>query len=171
MAKNTKTSKHVAPAQLARVSPETPASGIFFKRSQVKATGKVIVKSMSPILKPINWPKIDGQNVVVVGIFTKVVPLSEFTEGQGKDEKTRQGYGVEIVPEGAPVGIVLPLVATLKTGLDITLDDATRSGTSMALGKTVEIELLPERIPSKKGQAAWHFIVAIHDQAPTLALN
>lgn len=137
-----------------------PAPSAFLPRAAVKRVEGVTVKSMSPMLKPINWPKIDGQNAVLVGVFTKTFATGDFKEGTGKNEITKKGTGVEIVPQGAPVGIGLPVTTTLRTGLDITGDG--KEATSPYLGRTVEIELMPERIKSKKGQAAWHFLIAIY---------
>lgn len=132
----------------------------FVKRSSMPRVEGVIVKSMSPMLKAINWPKIDGENAVLVGVFTKVFQCGEF-KGD-KKESPRVGTGIEIVPALAQVGVAIPVTATLRTGLEIKGDGD--DATSPYLGRTVEIELLPERIKSKKGQAAWHFIVGIHPE-------
>lgn len=141
-------------------SASAPSASPFKARSEVVTPAGVIVKSMSPMLKPAAWPVIDGKNAVLVGVFTKTFNTAEFSEGTGKDKKTKVGTGIEVVPEGAPVGVALPVTATLRTGLEITGDGA--EAKSPHLGCVVEIELLPERIKSKKGQAAWHFVVAIH---------
>lgn len=140
----------------------TPMASPFVSRSVLKPVEGVIVKSMSPMLKPINWPVIDGKNAVLVGVFTKCFKSGEFTEGTGKNAVKKNGTGVEIVPAGRPVGAALPLTATLRTGLDVTGDGA--EAVSPFFGRTVEIELLPEKIPSKKGNAAWHFTVAIYPE-------
>lgn len=144
---------------------ETPSA--FVSRSSLPKTEGVIIKSMSPMLKPTNWPKIDGQNAVLVGIFTKTFDSGDFVEGSGEDKKSKKGTGVEIVPVGRPVGVALPVTATLRTGLDLTGDG--KNAVSPYLGRLVEIELLPEKIPSKKGQAAWHFTVAIHPENSPLS--
>lgn len=139
--------------------PAVAKNSPFVARSAVSTPKGAVVKSMSPMLKPALWPKIDGQNAVLVGVFTKCFPTAEFKEGK----ETKTGTGVEIVPAGAPVGVALPVTATLRTGLEITGDG--EKATSPHLGRTVEIELLAERIKSKKGQAAWHFVVAIYPAA------
>jgi hypothetical protein len=144
-----------------------PAPAAFVARSTLKKVEGVIVKSMSPLLKPANWPKIDGQNAVLVGVFTKIFVTKSFTEGSGKNAVQKDGIGVEIVPVGAPAGIALPVTATLKTGLDITGEG--KEAQSPYLGRIVEVELLADKIPSKKGNSAWHFLVGIHpENSPAL---
>jgi len=158
-----------AGTELAPKGSVTSAPSGFVARSAIAPTKGLIVRSMSPMLKPLNWPKIDGQNAVLVGTFTKVFDTAEFTEGTGKNAVKKKGTGVEIVPPGAPVGVALPVTATLRTGLEITGDG--KAATSPFVGRIVEVELLPEKIPSNKGNAAWHFVVAIHPPAPAAALK
>jgi hypothetical protein len=70
---------------------------------------------------------------------------------------------VEIIPVGAKVGVSLPLVATLKMGLQVGVVDG--EPVSALLGKVVHIQLLPEKLPSKKGQAAWNYLVGYEEES------
>lgn len=134
------------PGENAQVSIASMSA--FQSADDYKAPQGAIVKSMSPLLKPANFPL----GKVLVGVFTKIF---ETRPAEGK-----VGEGVEIVPAGSPVGIALPVVATLRTGLELT--GAGKQASSPHLGSTVAIKLMPERIPSKKGQDAWNFVVIIY---------
>lgn len=111
------------------------------------------IKVMSPMIRPVDFPV----GKVLVGVFTKIF---QTTPGKNEDGTDKKGFGVEIVPEGAQVGIALAAVATLKGALNIT-------GTSMEdvkspyLGRTIAVQRSANRLPSKKGNDAWHFLVAI----------
>lgn len=137
-----------AASKNANVSLSTGTGFITTEEFRESMPEGVIVKSMSPLMKPVNFPT----DKVLVGVFTKIF---ETNPAKGK-----KGEGIEIVPEGAPVGIALPAVATLRQGLEIS--GVGTAATSPFLGRTVAIKMLPERLQSKKGQAAWHFVVAIY---------
>jgi hypothetical protein len=132
----------------------------FLDRGSVSMEN-VRVTSMSPLIAPSKFPI----GKILMGKFTKIFVTKEFaTDQQVKKGESRKGLGVEIMPAGAKVGIALPVVATLKTGLEIRGEGET--ATSENLGKTVYIELLPEKLKSKKGQDAWHFLVGIGEETP-----
>jgi hypothetical protein len=135
------------------------AASAFVSRKSLAPVEGVIVKTMSPMLKPANWPQVDGENAVLVGRMTKFFKTGEFKRMVGKKEEIVVGTGVEIIPEGAPVGVSLPVTATLRTGLAVDGDGA--DAKSEFLGRIVEVELLG-KVPSKKGQDAWNFLVAIY---------
>jgi hypothetical protein len=141
------------------VQKSESAFGGFVTRASMPKVEGVIVKSMAPMIKPSLWPKHEGRNMVLVGIIG-----SCFKSGEWKDNasNTRFGTGVTITPAGATVGVSLPVTATLRTGLDITGDG--KDAKSAFEGRTVEIELLDAKIPSKKGNDAWHFIAGIHPE-------
>jgi hypothetical protein len=74
----------------------------------------------------------------------------------------KYGNLIEIVPQGATVGAAVPTVATIKTALEITGegDDAV----CPFIGYEVVLERLDGRIPSKRGNDAWNFIVALGEK-------
>lgn len=132
----------------------------FQKRSEVTTPANVIVKSMSPMLKPTAWPMDGNSPMVLVGKLTKFFACGEFKRKvKGGKTETIVGTGCEIVPEGSPVGVALAVTAILRTGLGVVGDG--EKATSEFLGRVVEVELLG-RVPSKKGQDAWNYVVAIH---------
>jgi hypothetical protein len=129
----------------------------LFVPADAPSPKKMRVTSMSPLIKPANWPKDrNGNNMKLVGKFTKI-----FTTHPGNDDKgqPKEGNGVEIMPPESKVGVALPLTATLRGGLEVSGVGST--ATSPVLGKDVEIQLLEHRLPSKQGNDAWHFIVGI----------
>lgn len=140
------------PAPGALATPSAMQGGFVDRKEAVLPKG-VIIKSFAPLIKPINWPKgKDGVNMRLVGKFVKI-----FTT---QASKTKTGLGIEIVPDGAPVGVALPVTATLRTGLAISGE--AENAKSEYMGRYVAIELLDEKLPSKKGQSAWNFVVAIY---------
>lgn len=108
------------------------------------------INSMSPLVRPSEFPV--GR--VLVGKFTKIFETNPTPK--------KKGEGIEIVPNGSRVGIALPAVATLRTALKI--EGEGKSATSEYIGRTIAVQLLPNKIPSKKGQDAWHFLVAIYPE-------
>ena len=123
----------------------------LFMPADTQVPTSVIVKSKSPMLPLSQFPV----NRILKGVFRKVFKTGTF--GKGDDERT--GTGVEIVPEGAKIGIGLGLCATLRQGLEISGDG--ENATSPHLGKVVYIEKNAQKLKSKKGQDAWHFIVGV----------
>lgn len=132
---------------------EIALPGGFINESEFKAPAGVIVKSMSPMIKLEKFPV----GKVLVGVFTKCFKAGEF---KNEDGSMRPGTGIEIVPKGAPVGIAIPLAATLRTGLEVV--GTGNEAKSQYFGREVAIKKMPDRIPSKKGQDAWNFIVLIY---------
>lgn len=132
---------------------EIALPGGFMDESAYKAPAGVIVKSMSPMIKLEKFPV----GKVLVGVFTKCFKAGEF---KNEDGTMRPGTGIEIVPKGAPVGIAIPLAATLRTGLEVV--GTGNEAKSQYFGREVAIKKMPDRIPSKKGQDAWNFIVLIY---------
>jgi len=146
--------------QLESASLEIVGGSAFVPAGSVKANKDIIIISMSPMIKPAQWPKgADGNNLTLFGRFKKIFPTKP---GKGDDGADKVGEGVEIVPDGQPVGVALPCTATLRQGLALT--GSGENATSEYLGRNVAIELLPNKIPSKKGNAAWHFVVAIYPE-------
>lgn len=135
-----------APGEFATLAGFVPAEK-YVSPSNAK------VVSMAPMLKPQQFPV----GVVLVGKFAKIFATKP---GKNEDGSDKTGEGFEIMPEGAKVGVALPAVAVLKRALEIT--GSGDAATSPHLGKTVAIQKLAEKIPSKKGNAAWNFIVEIH---------
>jgi hypothetical protein len=113
---------------------------------------KADIKSFSPILKPADFP---AEPAYLLGVFKKIFNTREF----GQEGTKKQGLGVEIVPHGARIGVALPVVATLRIGLEI--DGQSHSP---YIGRTVCIQKYPERIKSNKGNDAWNFVVAIYPE-------
>jgi len=112
-------------------------------------SSKFTVISRSPMLKPAQMPL----GKAVVGVFTKLITCHP--------QKDKLGNMAEIVPVGSKVGVCIPLTGVLKGALRVTGegDDAE----SEFVGKEVAIQRLNDKIPSKKGQDAWNFIVAVRE--------
>lgn len=119
----------------------------FVDLAAFQAPAGILVKSMSPLIKPGDFPV----GKVFVGKFTKLFETNPSAK--------KKGEGLEIVPEGAPMGIAVPCVATIRQGLEITGEG--KDAKSPFLGRTISIQRMEKRIASKKGQAAWHFIIGI----------
>src|SRR3954462_10082657 len=126
-----------AKADLANYTEKAPKGesvnvSAFAPRASLPRVEGVIVRSMSPMIKPKFWPKHEGRNMVLVGVLTKC-----FKSGEWKDNENniRIGTGVEVVPVGQPVGVSLPVTATLRTGLEITGDGT--SAVSPYFGRVV----------------------------------
>lgn len=130
---------------------------LFVPREQAAADSAEVKKkvvSMSPMLKPNNWPKdAEGKNLVLVGVFTKIFETTP--------AKKKVGFGIEVVPEGAPHGVAIPGTALIRSGLEISGEG--KGATSPHLDKVIEVWLGEDPLPSKKGQAAWHFMIQIHE--------
>jgi hypothetical protein len=122
----------------------------FVPLENFQAPEGIIVKSMSPMIKPADFPV--GR--VFVGKFTKMFETSP--------DNKKKGEGIEIVPHGAPMGIAVPAVATIRQGLEIT--GTGTEAKSPYIGRTISIQKMEKRIASKKGQAAWHFIIGIYPE-------
>lgn len=122
----------------------------------VKPEG-AIVKVMSPLMRPKDFPV----GKVLVGKFAK---LFDTNPGENEDGTKKIGEGLEIIPPGSDIGIALPAVATLKTALEITRAPG-QPAVSPYVGRIISVQKMENRIPSKKGNDAWHFIVAIHPES------
>lgn len=134
---------------------QNAAMSAFVSRSEANISDEAEVKSMSPMMKPDKWPA----GKILTGRLKKFFTCGEFKDSNGN---LKIGTGVEIVPEGAKVGVALALVATLRMGLEVTGDG--KEATSDYIGRIVHVELLPDRLPSKRGQDAWHYLVAIEPE-------
>lgn len=122
--------------------------GLFVGDDYVIPEG-IEIRSMSPLIAPAQFPA----NRRLVGKFTKIFE-TEPTKG-------KKGVGVEIIPIGMTSGIALPAVTTLARGLGLDDVEKGKDATSPYIGRYVMIERLPNKIPSKQGQAAWNFLVGI----------
>jgi hypothetical protein len=155
--KNTKTAKQ----RLELVKNDGGSQGMsaMFKSSGGLSPG-MKVKSRSPLLKPDKFP----ENQLLSGIFKRIITAHV---GKGDDGEDKAGALIEIVPDMNAVGITIPAVATIATALELTHTGEGRETVfhSPFLGHRLEIQKLPERIPSRKGQAAWNFLVAISEEA------
>jgi len=141
-------------ALTAPASPLSPAISGFQTAKDFALPAGATVKSFSPIIKPADFPV--GQ--VFVGKFTKIFHTREFPmTGGGK----KQGYGIEIIPAGAQVGIALPLVATLATAIEF---NEAAEIKSPFIGRTVAVQKGENKLKSTKGQDAWNFIVAVYPE-------
>lgn len=133
--------------------------------SKGKALNKgMTIKSRSPLLKPDLFPV--GE--IMTGIVKKLITC---VAGKNDDGTDKAGCLIEIVPSLDTVGYAIPAVATLMSALEIT--HVRGSGKEAVfstpyLNHTVQIEKMAERIPSKKGQAAWMFLVAVSDEPVTV---
>lgn len=125
---------------------------LFVKNDALKLPSSVTVRSFAPMYKLDKFPT----GVTAVGRLVKFFPCGKFKSEKGKP--AREGTGFEIKPDGAPIGIALPLCATLRQGLAVSGEG--ENATSEALGCIVWIEKFEEKLPSKQGQDAWNFKVA-----------
>lgn len=117
-----------------------------------------IIKSLSPLIKPAEFPT----GIKLVGKFTRL-----FTTHATKE---KLGAGIEIIPHGMPVGIAIPATRTLQIALEIDDAELGDKAKSPYIGRYIIVEKLPNKIPSKQGQDAWNFLVAIlpEDYVPPL---
>ncbi len=122
----------------------------FVDEANYTAPEGMIVRSMAPMIKPADWPV----GKVLVGKFTKIFETNPTAK--------KKGEGIEIMPKGASVGVAVPAVATIRQGLEMQGNGA--EATSEYLGRYIAIKKLEARLPSKKGQAAWHFVIAIYPE-------
>jgi hypothetical protein len=130
-------------------------AGMFQKGEAFESSG-FIVKSRSPMLKPGDIPT----DMVVVGVLRKLIVCNS---GVGEDQKQKRGVLIELVPQGAQVGAAIPATAVIQGALDMQ-GVGTENPTCPYLGHEIAIRRLEEKIPSKKGNNAWNFIVAISSE-------
>ena len=119
---------------------------------------KYIIKSRSPLIKPHQMP--EGQ--ALIGVLQRFIGVEV---GSGKDK--RVGTLAEFKPQGSAIGYAIPLTAVLRGALEVTGDGAGETtgdsgeAKSPFIGHEVVIQRMADKIPSKKGNDAWNFIVAI----------
>jgi hypothetical protein len=126
----------------------------FLQPANKLDASRFIIKSRSPLIKPGQLPL--GQ--VAVGVLVGFISCEA-----GKDEKgePKPGTLIEFRPKGAKVGFCLPAVATLAGALE--MKGVGKEATSPYIGHEIAIQRLEEKIPSKRGNSAWNFIVAISE--------
>lgn len=134
----------------------TEGTSMFKPKSKESLRGKEI-KARSPIMTAALFPA----DQEVTGLFKRIAMLGEFKDKGSKE--VRKSIGIEIVPEdGVGIGIVVPVVAGIRFGLEITGEGEQAS--SQYIGRIITIQKEAEKIPSSKGNAAWNFIIAIHPE-------
>jgi hypothetical protein len=134
----------------------------LFTPAGASDVSKFKVKSRSPMIKPGAFPLgMQLRGVIKRLITCEVQPAVAAAKGK---EAVPAKYGnlIEIVPLGGTVGAAVPTVATIKTALEIIGegDDAV----CPFIGYEVVLERLDGRIPSKRGNDAWNFIVALGEK-------
>lgn len=125
--------------------------------------GGMVLRSRAPLIKPSKWPA--GQQLV--GFITGVKAVERL------DGKKVSSWGlIEISPDGKAVGVAIPATGTITQALEITCDDEKKGAEAVYscpfIGHKVVIELLPDKIPSKKGNDAWNFVVAVSEKPAKL---
>ena len=141
-------------------NPEGVAAALaMFRRNTDGVSPGLKVKSRSPMLKPSQFP--EGR--ILSGIVKRLIRC---VSGKNEDGSDKYGCLIEIVPEMNSVGVAIPATATLSGPLEITQKGAGASTefSTPYIGHTIEIEKLPDKIPSKKGQSAWSFLVALSEK-------
>jgi hypothetical protein len=120
------------------------------------------ILSMSPMIKPDVFPT----GKVLSGIFKGCITV---IAGKNQDKSDKAGCLIEIVPSLDTLGYSIPAVATIMRALQITsIGEGHESKfTSPYINHLVQIRKMPEKIPSKQGQDAWHFLVAV-SQSPVI---
>lgn len=129
------------------------ASG-FVDAAAFQMPASAVVKTMAPMIKPKDFPV----GKVLVGRFKSIF---ETKPGKAEDGTDKLGEGIEIVPDGAQLGVAIPAGAVIRRALEI--EGRGAAATSKFLGKTIAVQKLAEKIPSKKGNDAWNFVIAILD--------
>lgn len=131
----------------------------LFRDNKSGVSAGLKVKSRSPMLKPAQFPT--GR--ILGGILKRLIRC---VAGKNDDGSDKYGCLIEIVPDLNAVGVAIPATATLMGPLEIT-----QHGTGLStefktpyINHQVEIEKLEDKIPSKKGQDAWSFLVAIGEE-------
>jgi hypothetical protein len=138
------------------------ASYTLFSPAGQGDVSKFKVKSRSPMIKPAAFPIGQQLRGVIKRLITcEVQPAVAASKGK---EAVPAKYGnlIEIVPQGATVGAAVPTVATIKMALEITGEGD--SAECPYIGYEVIIERLDSRIPSKRGNDAWNFVVALGEK-------
>lgn len=140
------------------VIPVNPATDLFsalFVPDNFQMPEGTVVASMSPMIKPGDFPA--GRRLL--GKFSKLFKT--------KPADDKDGAGIEITPDGAPVGIAIAAVTTIARALKIEQKNG-EEPTSVYLGRYIVIERMEKKIPSKRGQDAWNFLVAILPEGFTM---
>lgn len=160
MAKSTKTPSEkltradlrVATQGAAPLADPSTMAG-FIDKTGFELPEGAVIKSRSPMVPPKLFPV----GKVLVGRFAKMF--------QTEPQKGKMGVGIEIIPYGSQIGIAVPAVATIAQGLEITGADKGLEGAKTPyLGRTIALQRMEGKLKSKKGQDAWHFIVAIYPE-------
>lgn len=120
-------------------------------------TGEYTVISRSPMIRPGQLPL----NKVLKGRLKRFITCT--ARPATKDEPAKLGTMMEIVPDGSQVGVALACTAILCGALRI--QGVGETATSEFMGKNIAIRRLEEKAPSKKGQDAWNFIVAVDEKS------
>ena len=107
------------------------------------------IKSRAPWIKPLNFPVGKLLTGVLKGIGTR----------QSNQPDGRPWCMLEIVPLSGGIGVAITATATITEALQITYKNGVYE--TPFLGHKVSIEKLADKIPSKKGNDAWHFLVAV----------
>jgi hypothetical protein len=112
------------------------------------------IRSLPMLVKPATLP--DG--AMVTGTFDSICTLP-LPDG---------GFSRAIVLSNGNVKIAVPATAVIaralglpEIGKDAKLEAAQAACTSPDLGKVIAIQKTGRKLPSKKGQDAWEFIVAV----------
>jgi hypothetical protein len=151
MSKKTK-AKATASERVENVRSNVGAINRFFKKaSEVNREG-FEVKSRPPTIKPVDF----SPGMVLEGVLVGVHGIPATKKGDGKP-----WCKIHIKPEGDRIGVEMAAGALLRSALEINAEDA-EGATSPFIGHLVTIELGdPVKLPSKKGNDAWNFIVGI----------
>jgi len=135
------------------IRPSTLAVLGAFQGTEFQLPEGVEIKALSPMIKPLDFPV--GR--VLVGKLTR---LFETKPGTAEDGSAKKGEGLEIIPPGAKIGVSIPATAVLRVALDITGKGA--EAKCPYIGRFIAVQKAAEKLPSKKGNDAWNFMVAIY---------
>lgn len=136
----------------------------LFKEAGAGVSEGMKVKSRSPMLKPADFPVGRILGGTIKRLIRCVAQAGKTAAG------TKYGCLIEIVPDLNTVGVAIPATATLTSALEITESGSGESTEFKCpfIGHRVEIEKLEAKIPSKKGQDAWNFLVAVSEKPVTM---
>lgn len=149
-------SKSKAKGRMELVKNEGGASALskmFKKREDINRKG-FNVRSRPPTIKPTDF----SPGMVLEGVLKSVERIEGTAHRKG--ESVKPWVKIHIVPEGEDIGVSMAAGAMIAQALDIEIGDD--GAECPFIGHLITVELGdPIKLPSKKGNEAWNFVVAV----------
>ena len=139
------------------------ASSVFMEGIDAN---QLIVKSRSPMIKPGDMPL----GKAATGVLKRLISCTVQEEDTKKKLPKKYGCLIELVPVGRQVGAAIPATAVIANALEI-VDADSENPKSPFIGHLVAIQRLPDKLPSKRGNDAWNFIIAVSPEPVKISGN